>query len=378
MSGSITPGYGAAQRLASNYAHAAPSTRKDHMSRTLPRFLAGSAAVVAVLAGTAPPASAYAASAVRLDPHLADLTVAVGSEGKVGAVLAWADPPSGATPTRPVTVGRVRVSVDTAGVTDIATVVPQRDEIGLGSSCSTAGTVVSCTATGPFTFGGEPVLLPLAALQVTARAGAEPGGSGKLAITAQADDGPVTTSSSTVRIGESVDLAAGEPKSVTAAPGTRSAADLRVTNAGERPVDGAVLLMFGWPAGLLDGPGFRNCRYGEMLLCTFTDVLAPGRTYALSDPVRLRIPGDAAAGSSSAAFGMWFTTTEWQDVLGTAPPGGGPLLGIPGTGGETRLEAGVARAGLPQVDTNPADNIVLTETVVGGRFRTDLAAVGAT
>lgn len=347
------------------------------MPRTLHRLLAGSAAALTAFATTALPASAAAPGGATVRLQFPDVAVAAEGDAKGGALLGWLDAP-GATDDDPATVGGIRVSVDTADVADFASVVLHDDaEIGGDVSCGTAGTVLSCTLTGPFDVGADPVALPLAALRVTAKAGGKAGDTGQLAFTAQADDGPVATYRSTVSIGEDVDLAAVDTKPVTVAPGAQGVADLRVSNVGPRPVTGSVLLLFfSWSERLRVGDGFRNCTYGEVTVCAFDDVLAPGATYALSDPMRLRMPADAAAGSSAAALGVWFTTAEWAEVLATLPDG--VELGQPGTGGVTRLEALASAAGVPQVDGNPDNNYVLSEVVVGGSRRTDMAAVGAT
>lgn len=350
------------------------------MPRTLHRLLAGSAAALAALAGTALPASAAPTRDVSLDLILPDITIAADSAGKTGVVMAVVDVPAG-TGGAPAPIRGILLSVDTAGVAALASVTPVRDTIlSPDQSCRTAGTVLTCTLPGPFTFEDTgPVLLPLMALQVTAKPGVAAGATGTLALTAQAGDGPAAKARSTVRIGEGVDLAAVETKPTTAAAGTRTAVDQRVANVGQRPVNGTVLVTFGLPAELLDGAGFSNCTYGFLTVCTFTDPVAPGRTYALSEPIRLKIPADAAAGSSATSLSNWLTTDEWQEALAELPADGRDLLGKPGTGAATRLRAvGAGPARAPQVDVEPSNNAAVNQVIVGGGRKTDMAAVGAT
>ncbi|HEX8344561.1 MAG TPA: hypothetical protein VF657_07415 [Actinoplanes sp.] len=344
------------------------------MPRSLHRLLAGSAALLTTLAVPALPAYA-AEGGVEVSLHFPDVAVVVGGEAKSNALLGWLAP--GGAAAEDTRVAGIRLSVDTADVADFATVVIEDDpEIGPDASCDTAGTALTCTLTGPFDIDPEPGMMALAALRVTAKPGATPGASGELTLTAQADDGPVSTYRSAVAIGEEVDLAAVQPKPVTVAAGERATADLRVRNAGPRPVTGSVLLLAGWSERLRDGAGFRNCTYGMLTVCAFDDVLAPGATYALSDPIALRMPVDAAVGSSAASFGVWYTTAEWAEVLATLPDD--IVLGPPGTGGETRLESLASAAAAPQVDTNPDNNYLFSEITVGGDRRTDMAAIGAT
>lgn len=350
------------------------------MPRTLHRLLAGSAAALAAVAGTALPASAAPGGDPSIGLIFPDTTIAVDGAGKTTSVMAWLDVPAGKDGV-PTPVRSIRLTVDTADVAGIATVVQDKDEeLSPGESCTTAGTVLTCTLTGPFGFDHAGLeLLPLAALRLTAKPGVTVGAAGKIALTAQADNGPVATSTAAVRIGEGVDLAAVEAKTQTVAPGARAAADLRVANAGERAVNGSVLVLVGWSDELLDGPGFTNCTYGILLVCTFTDVLAPGKTYALSNPITVKAPGDAAIGSSAYAFGTWFTPADWKEALAALPSGGGrDLLGKPGTGSATRLQGLTSAAGVPQTDSEPTNNSVVSGFVVGGSRRPDMAAVGAT
>nr|BFE70654.1 hypothetical protein GCM10020092_039550 [Actinoplanes digitatis] len=173
------------------------------MRRALHRLLSGSAvALLAAAVVSAPGTPALAADpAVRL--HFPDISV-VGKDTKTSALFAWIDVPG----TAPTAIGKLTVSVDTAGVDSIATVeaFSEFEDIG-GEFCDRAGTVITCELDGPIELEGGTNLLPLVPLSVTAKPGAAQDAEGKLAFTARIDGGPAVTAESTVAIGEGVDLA---------------------------------------------------------------------------------------------------------------------------------------------------------------------------
>jgi hypothetical protein len=365
------------------YAHAALSFTggTTTMRRALHRLLSGSAAaLMAVAAVAVPGAPALAADpAVRL--HFPDIAVA-GSLPRATPLFAWVDVPDGPG-AAPVTFAKVTVRVDTAGVDEIATVVATEDFLlSEDQSCDRAGTVISCTLTGRFELEPGTNLLALLALEVTAKAGAAPDAHGELAFSARLDDLPAATTTSTVTVGEGVDLAGEISTPRTVAPGANVDAGLRVSNAGTTAVESVVLVMLGWDPSLSPGAGFGNCRYGILTVCTFDDELAPGTTYELATPMRLEIPADAAAGSRASALGGWYTPADFRELIDVAPDLDEATLGPKGTGPAVGLRAvpakGAARAAASQVDTDPKNNILVSEFVVGGSRRTDTAAVGAT
>ncbi|GAA3348395.1 hypothetical protein GCM10020358_66740 [Amorphoplanes nipponensis] len=348
------------------------------MRRVLHRLLTSTGAVLLAAAAVAVPGTPALAAdpAVRL--HFPDVSVA-GRAEKVNALLAWIDVPGD----EPAQFGPLTVTVDTAGTADVATVELFADFEGAAQqSCDVAGTVRTCRISGDLELEPGPNLVPLLALSARARPGAATGATGKLAFTARLGAGPAATGQSTVTVGEGVDLAGTVAEPVTVSPGAGVDTDLRVTNAGENPVKGVSLVMIGWHPSLLTGPGFRNCTYGALIVCTFADELAPGASYQLSTPMRLKIPADAAAGSTAGAVGGWYTTSDFRELLDAAPGAGDEILGPQGTGPAVRLAVApprkpVARAAAGQVDTEPGNNLLVSEIVVGGR-RPDLVAVGAT
>jgi hypothetical protein len=350
------------------------------MHRSSHRLLSGSAAVLIAAAIVAAPGTPALAAAPTLRLHFPDLSVAAGSV-KTDLLFASIDVPAGQG-APPVTVGKLTVTVDTAGVAPIAAVdAPDDLQIADDQVCARAGSVLTCTLSGPLLLGTGTNLLPLVGLQVAGKPGAAAGAHGELKFTAQADAGPVATGHSTVTIGEGVDLAGFDAKPTPVAAGATVAADLRVANVGAKPVTGVVLAMLGWDPSLLPGKGFSNCRYGILTVGTFDDDLATGTTYELSTPMKLAIPSDAAAGSRASAIGGWYTPSDFQELLEVIPDGDdAEVLGPKGTGGPVALRAVPAskKARAAQVDTNLANNVLSSEVVVTGGTKPDEAAVGAT
>ncbi|RSM47974.1 hypothetical protein DMB66_47220 [Actinoplanes sp. ATCC 53533] len=351
------------------------------MHRALHRLLTGSAAALMAAAAVAVPGTPALAAdpAVRL--YFPDISV-VAPAPKVSPLYAWITVPDKAGDV-PAPIGKMTVRVDTADVADIVTVTSVGDfENGEEQSCATSGAVITCTFTGPSELEPGINLVPLVALQVAAKAGVAQDADGKLEFSVRLDDAPAVTTSSTVTIGEGVDLAAvlGTPRTV--APGANVDAAPRVSNAGTKPVKSVVLILVGLDPSL-SKDSFSNCRYGFLTLCTFDDELATGTTYELSAPMRLKIPADAAAGSSAEVFSSWHTPSDFKELIGIVSELNDEVFGPKGTGAPVRLRpvpaSGAAkRAAANQVDTKPENNALISEFVVGGSRRPDMAAVGAT
>ena len=349
------------------------------MHRALHRLLTGSAAALTAAAAVALPGSPAHAAEPTAGLYFPDLAV-VGQAPKASPVLLAIDAPGPA----PVVLSGITVTVDTAGTGDIATVKTLDDdfEFGDGRRCGTAGAVITCTLTGPVELDPGINLLPMFALEVTARAGAAQDAEGKLVFRARIGDGAPVTRTTTVSIGEGVDLAGVINTPVTVRAGADVDAGVRVRNAGASVVKGAVLTLAGWDPSLSENGGFGNCTYGLLTFCTFDDDLAPGQTYELSTPMRLKIPGDAAGGSRASAIGAWYTPSDLKELLSAVPGADEGLIGPKGTGPAVRLQPVAAkkaalRAAGSQVDTNPDNNVLVSEFVVSGTHP-DLAAVGAT
>lgn len=274
----------------------------------------------------------------------------------------------------------VTLTVDTSAVTAVADIAVEAADFGV--TCSTTGPVVRCT-TGPHRIIEVPesgsfgfMTSGSVRLSLTAKTGAVAGDAGTVTVTAKADDGPTTTETTRVRIGEGVNLTAVDapPQSVT--PGGSVALRPRVRNTGTRDVQGLTLVANGDEA--LADTNFGNCTCGGGLIaCSFDSTLAAERTYEISKPFTVRIPRDAAAGSETGMFVQWLTNAEWEDWQDNFD---GLLDDLrPGTGSNLELAevAASAAADVPQADINGDDNgSATTVTVTGGR-RADIVAVGA-
>jgi LPXTG-motif cell wall-anchored protein len=156
---------------------------------------------------------------------------------------------------------------------------------------------------------------------------------------------------------------------------------VQVSNTGTRPVKGAVLVLESLDPKMTEGETFSNCRYGLITSCTFEDELATGTTYELSKSMRVKVPADAAAGSRASVIGGWYTPSDFKELIDLGFDLDDEILGKKGTGGPVALRAVPARKGLRaagQIDTNPDNNIMVSEFVVGGDRRPDMAAIGAT
>jgi hypothetical protein len=347
------------------------------MPRTLFRLLAGSAAGFVALATAAVPAHA-AAGDITATPFFPDVTISANGTPKGGPMTAVLSAPDGT----PTAIDKIRITVDLAGAQALLTAAtPSAEEPFEGLECTTSGTRITCIQTGEISvehlaFAG------ITWLDLSARKGAAVGASGTLSFEAQADDGPVGRSTSTVTIGEDVDLAAVKPEPLTVAPGTVQPLDLRVSNVGGAPVAGAVLVLSGL-GGLSAGDGFSTCTYGSITVCSFDETLATGTAYRTSAPWPVTVPKDAAAGSRARGTARWLTVTEWQEYLAHLQRHGDENgnrvdLGRPGTGPDLHLTAVPAAARGPQVDDTPGNARVPVEVVVGGSATADLAAIGAT
>ena len=332
------------------------------------------AAVVTVLAvaGLTGPAVA-AEPVVELTPYLRPVTVAPGSDGTFVPLLGSL--PRGAA--RDI-AHRVVYRVDSSAVAEFATVAPDDSDIIVvsgersedpGSPCSGSGPVLTCT----IVLDPGSQLQVLGYFQVRPAPAARVGDSGEVVVTTRVDGGPVTTTRSRIRIGEGVDLASSGTAELSARPGGTAAYRPTVRNAGTRPVDGVVLYFSAEP-DWFDRAAFTNCTYGHAVVCTFDTALAPGTSYGLSQPMTLRAPGDAAAGSVAAGWPQWLTAAAWEDLRTAFTDAD---LGRPGTRTALSLVPAASAAGPPQADEDEENQRAGFELTVAGARRPDIAAVGA-
>ncbi|MBB2947352.1 hypothetical protein FB565_007120 [Actinoplanes lutulentus] len=246
--------------------------------------------------------------------------------------------------------------------------------------CST-GPVVRCVMPGPHRVFERPddgtsgyMTFGLVSLRLTPQPTAAAGDSGTLSVATTIDDGPTSTETATIRIGEGVNLTAVDDKPRSVTPGGSLTLTPRVRNSGPTAVEGLTAVISTAP-GVLAGTNFGNCTYGYAISCTFDTTLAAGATYQVAAPFTLRVPGDAAAASQTSMDVQWLTAAEWEDWQAeySALPDGRP-----GTGAVLELdEVDVSAAGVPQADTDNDDNGSHTTVTVAGVRRTDVVAFGA-
>lgn len=332
------------------------------------RRLAGFGLVAALTGAAATPAMA-AEPAPTIQIFVNNITVAPDGPEKWGDVLALV----------PGAPDEYVVTIDRTGISGFAAVdVPSAEYV----TCTADGAVLSCKVKNPF---GDAGLLGLE-FSVTAKKDAVPGDSGELAVTVSAPGLGSGSYRSTIRVGEGVDLVAGALDTQTVQPGGRVVAPLTVANRGDRPVNGAVLLVFGASYGLSKPSQHSNCTYltempfDSVFACTFDAALQSGDSYGLAAPLSFEVPADIWAPSDQWGHAEWFTVGDWEDFASAT--GFGELPSAPGTGEPLTLQP-IAKmpartAAAPQTDISPYDNGTDIRVEVHGNNRGDLAAVGAT
>lgn len=355
------------------------------MLRTSPRFMPFasfvSTAAVALTALVLPISPAVAAPGpdnsagsaavadVGIELRLPHVTMQVGEDREEIEIFARLRPPGGT-----AQVDGVSFSIDLSRATDVAVLDPFAVSYPpVQQDCSTVGPVVTCILRGPLVpaDGSE---FRLAALWLSAKPGAAAGATGTMTAVARADDGPSTTRSSVIRIGENVDLASTFPV-ILVQPGGRAGFRPVIRNVGTRTVTGVVFVMTVHPE-LRTGEEFGNCTYGRRVVCAFDNVLDAGDRLTFAREFHFQVPADAARGSRAFPKVDWLTTDEWADRLATE---GKPDDGRPGTGAPVALVPEVAAARVPQIDGNPADNRGQLNLVVGDwDTEADVTVVGGT
>jgi hypothetical protein len=341
--------------------------------------------VALLLAVPVAPAAAAPASPT-IEPHLGTITLAPGGPEKI--TLLWLRITAA-----PQTEHRFTLTVDHSDVTDFAAVeliVDPDSDTGLAAAarkssapastasagesgpCSTTASTVSCSWHGAV---HESDMLALAALvSVKPTSSAAVGDEGTIMTHARIDDREIATTESAVRVGEGVDLAAGDTQEVAAAAGGTASATPVIRNAGTTAATGVAVVVDAAP-DLLGASSYSNCRYGGgTFICTFDDTLAAGGSYELTSPIRLGPPAGSVPGSVAQVLVHWLTAADLADLIEAIPDG---LLGDPGTGaalGLTPLATGQAE---PQSDTEPLNDAGTITLTVTGSDDPDIAAVGA-
>ncbi|QGN46020.1 LPXTG cell wall anchor domain-containing protein [Micromonospora sp. WMMC415] len=325
------------------------------------RWLAGIGVAGALVAASAIPASA--APADDLDLYANNVILAPGGTEKWVSLF-------GLTTER---LGDFTVKVDRSKVAAFADVQPFMED-----DCTESGAILTCKVVDQDDDGS---FLNIVDLMVRAKDGAEAGQEGALEFNVTDTEGGSGTFSSTVTIGEGVDLAASESLALKGAPGTTVKAPLQVENRGQKAANGAVLLVFG-SYGLTPSKRYENCEYtsGEFdfhaFACTFDTTIAENATVRLDSSFGFTVPADNWAPNTDFGSAIWFTPADWEEFLSQADLG--VEFGQKGTEGELKLESAAGAQRTPQTDVDPYNNETWIELQVTGDQKADVAAVGAT
>jgi hypothetical protein len=332
--------------------------------------------VLAALFLLALPAGAASAAPAEstIEPQLGTLTIAPGSPEKL--TILWLRITA-----TPSVEHHFSLKLDFSDVASFATVevyLNGTDSVGAGEapvvpSGPCARTPTSFTCEWDETIYTSQTLSYIALLSAEPKATAVTGDSGEIVTSAQIDGGTPSTSRSTVRVGEAVDIAAGGAQEVSATAGSTASTTPVVRNTGNAPIDRSVMFVEASPE-LLGKSSYRNCRYGKgALVCTFDTALNAGSSYAVSSPIKLTPPADSIPGSQAQAVVSWMTATEWEDLADVLPAG---YLTETGTDDPLDLEETAASQSTPQSDVQADNDTGVVTLTVTGSGAPDMAAIG--
>ncbi len=321
------------------------------------RWLAGLGVAGAFVAASATPASA--APADDLDLYADNAIIAPGGPEKWVTLF-------GLTTERgddfTVTVDRSKV----AGFADVQATFPEE--------CTESGAILTCAVQDN---DDDDSYLNLVELVVRAKDDAEAGKQGELKFTVTGAEGGSGTFSSTVTIGEGVDLAAEEMLELTGTPGATVKAPLQVQNRGEKAARGAVLLFQG-SYGLTPTKRYENCEYWPVefsyhqFACTFDTTIGTDEIVRLDSGFGFTVPADSWAPDTHFGAAIWFTPADWQEYNSRMEL----PRGTKGDQGELKL-APVKTRGAPQTDIDEYNNFTFVQLELAGSQKADAAAIGA-
>ncbi|MFI7609071.1 LPXTG cell wall anchor domain-containing protein [Micromonospora sp. NPDC049366] len=325
------------------------------------RWLAGLGVVGAFVAASATPAAAEE-PAVELGVHMTDMTIAVGTEGKVDSPTLYAS--------EPIVVNGLTVRYDYRDLAGKVTLKPE-----ISGECSTPEeNVLVCQ--DPFEVGLDDWGIGgLFSVAIAPTKDAEDGDSGDLKVTLSAEGLQPASHTSTVKIGEGVDLAGGTEVKITGKPGDAFTSSLVLANVGKTAAKGAVAI-FDNDRAIRPGKHYSNCTYeGDQLrTCRFTDTVEPGDTLTAEVPYLLG--ADTYAPGREYGYHNWMTLSEFDDFVGYLSSMG-VTIGKPGTDGPLTLTGQkMTQRGSFQADVDPENNWSGMEITVTGKNGVDLAAIG--
>lgn len=198
------------------------------------------------------------------------------------------------------TVTNGRLTIDASGLSGVA-------EVTWPDSCTPSGTTAVCDIPVIPTTGAHQVLLG-----VRAADGAEIGAQGRITYEATATGGPDGTLTAphdsyttTLTVGSGPDLAIAPLADIkNAQPGDEQTIPFKITNNGNESANGFTVKA-STSYGLTDLTRYDACTYTEAennaypptatALCTFDQVLAPGDSFELPEPLTVRLSPHALA-----------------------------------------------------------------------------------
>ncbi|MEU7840576.1 LPXTG cell wall anchor domain-containing protein [Micromonospora sp. NPDC049114] len=261
------------------------------------------------------------------------------------------------------------ITVDRSAVADFATVTLTDSVAG----CSQTGTTITCNLKGAETI--DYVL----DLTVKAKDTAPVGKKADLTLTMASKGRANVTATSTIEVGEGVDLKADDVLEVSGAPGASVKAPLRVANVGDKTTNGAVLLLTGTG---LTAAQHSNCSYlyafgTNFAQCAMDQKIEPEAVVQLDSSSVLKIAPDAWAPGEQYGSAEWFADGDWAAFLAEFPFPAGEWR--KGTGAAlTLVPAPTTQARqLKQTDKDPSNNVTMITATVTGNQRADVAATGA-
>ncbi|GAA3749230.1 LPXTG cell wall anchor domain-containing protein [Micromonospora maritima] len=330
------------------------------LSNSTRRWLAGLGVAGAFVAASATPAVA-GGSQIKLGLYFSDTTIATNSDGKIERSRLFSSAPT--------VLHDVAIRYD---FSDLAGKVTVGDDDPYCSNPSEY--VLLCT--DPFEidvdeWGSNGIF----EVELKATDKAKDGDAGTLKVTMTAAGYDPVSHDAKIRIGEGVDLAAGQEIETSAAPGKAFTAPVTVGNAGETAAKGAVAIFYN-DYGLNAAKHFNNCTYvgDELRTCKFDEELPAGRTFSASMPYVLG--ADTYAPSSKYGEIIWMTPAEFEDFQKDVDFYQ-ETIGEPGTDGKLALvpAAKVTSQGF-QADRQPENNGTILTVNATGKNGTDLEALG--
>jgi hypothetical protein len=341
--------------------------------RRVPAVIGGVAAFMLVVGfGPTSPAHADDAPASPVTASIPDATIVQSFGEQVGVNLTT-------DPGVEIILHQATLTLDATGLTGVATLVTAHTAAG---TCATQGPIATCQLPAGVYYRSGAANAYLRGAPV-----ATPGQSGTLKVTL-ADSGaaPVTTTS-TVTIGERVDLdnAGWVEWSAEAPLGGHFTENAAVRNKGSNIINGVTLWLKASYAYGQDKE-YSNCRYRGVtdMFCTFDTPLQPGYVYQLSEPLSFTVPLDATQpvwGPMGNGIFTWNTPADAiQDSNGIDPttfrPGQGTTLGLVPMS-QTPTSPPAPQSTTPQTDPDRNDQEEGVDLRISNPNGYDLVGVGA-